>query len=340
MSKFIIKRSDPVEHKDQILKLWNENLSDTTPERFEWMQKGNPAGMTCWFLAFSEDTKELVGIISIMPKELFINDKTIKVGILGDFIVSRKYRTFGPALQLLNAIINYISDSEYELIYTIPNAKSEKLIKKIGFEEYGQIYYLVKPIKLQYYINKYTSKKISNTLLKIIGYLVKIISRETFVSYRGIFNEVNVIDNSFDMLWEKICSNQKDIVGNHCKEYLSWRYFQNPQFEFHIITYRETPQGDLLGYIIFVMNDNKLEIYDIITLNKKIAYKLIKRIVYIANQNDCKSIYITVGSHKSWLKMLKCCFFFDTKYNMKLFYVGKKDLLRGEWEFFAGDRNI
>jgi hypothetical protein len=91
---------------------------------------------------------------------------------------------------------------------------------------------------------------------------------------------------------------------------------------------------------VFVLMDDRMEIYEVISSNENASYKLIKRAVHIAHNLSCKSIYITIGSRNNFIKRLRKCFFINTRYNMKLYHLGEQDLYQKDWMFFAGDRNI
>lgn len=340
MAKFKIVRNDPTPYRQKIIKLWEEYLPGTPPGRFDWMNHGNPAGQAVWFFAFEEKSGDLAGFISIMPRDFFLNGRAIRAGILGDFVVTNNYRVFGPGLQLPKTAIKSSYDLGFRFIYTIPNSESKKIMERAGFTDIGFVYYLAKPITVSHYLKKKMHPLLVKYAAPLIESGLRILSRETYAWTGGVFQEVSTIDQSFDLLWEKVKMIQPGILGDHSSAYLKWRYLKNPQYQFHILTYKEKAGGDLLGYVVYTIINETLEVFDIVAVDGNYIIKLLKKIVGFARQQKYHSIYLTVFKNNVWLKKLKTYRFFDTKYEMKLFLACDQGCLHENWLFFAGDRNI
>ncbi len=339
MAKFQVVQKDPTQYKQQILQFWKDYMPETPPERFEWMNHGNPAGPSIWFLAFEEGSNEIAGTISIMPRELSFRGQTIRAGILGDFMVSSKYRVFGPALQMLKTVTKHLSNLNFNLFYTIPNYDSIKIIQRAGFKHSKVLNHLVKPVNLQYYLEKYMNPFSARLSAPFINQGLRFFSKEIYTSSGGVLTETSEIDSSFNLLWDKIKKTQSVISGDLSSPYLNWRYFQNPLCKFRVLTYKKHPQGDLLGYIFFTTYDNKLEIFDIISLNISYANKLLKKLIQISREEKRMAIYIRVLETNPYLNTLKSFTFFDSKDDALVLFFGQ-ELPPKEWSFFSGDRNI
>jgi hypothetical protein len=340
MPKFHIIHEEMDLYRNEILEFWQKYLPETPPRRFEWLYNGNPAGKTIWFLAINKDNHDLAGTISIMPKELLVDGRTIRAGILGDFMVGSKYRVFGPALSLLKKAITSVKDLGLEFIYTIPNNASKKLLERAGFLGIDSLYYLVRPINVQHHIKKYANSLVGKIIAPFIGLYINIFSRELFTSDKGVFEEVNIANELFDILWDKIKIQQSGIKGDHGLNYINWRYFQNPLYKFKFLIYKKLENTPLLGYIVYTIYDNKLEIFNITSTNKDSTERLLKRLVSIAYREQCDGIYLTISKNNIWFNTLKAHLFFDTKYDMRLYSFGNKDVLTKDWHFFGCDRNI
>lgn len=342
MANFYVIQNDPIQYKEQILKFWEDYLPGTPPGRFEWMNQGNPAGPAIWFFAFDSKNNELAGVISIMPKEMFLNGKTIRSGILGDFMINKKYRVFGPSLLLLRTAQESLPNLGLKFIYTIPNLGSEGLIKRVGFNEIGALQHFVKPLEISHYLNRHMNSLIAYLISPFIKLGLKIISRETYTSAKGHFKEALRIDESFDLLWDKIELNQSNIIGVHSSVYLNWRYFQNPLYKFRVLTYKKDSKGDVLGFIVFTINQDKLYIYDIVALNKIYIHRLLKKIVGIGRNENCLSINIGVfnTNPNPMLRIIKSSGFLNAKENISLFSFGEQERSFEGCNFLYGDRNI
>jgi hypothetical protein len=340
MERFHVTQADPVKYKEQIIKFWEEYLPGTPAQRFDWLNNGNPAGPAIWFFAHDCKNNELAGVISIMPKEIIIEGRTIRGGILGDFMVSNKYRVFGPNLQLPKTVLSRLSDFGFNFAYTIPNPESEKILKRVGFKNAGVIHSLVKPLKTRHYLNKYLSSFAGRFMSPFADIGLRIISRETYISAAGVFEETSVIDETFDLLWDKIKLQQPHMIGDHNPSYITWRYLQNPLYKFRVLTYKEEFKGDLLGFIVFTIVQGKLYIFDIIAVSRTYIHKLLKKIVSIGWNENCLSINIDVFETNPLLPILKSFRFFDARGDIAVYSFGEQITSFQNCHFLAGDRNI
>jgi len=339
MARFKIIHADPSSYKEQILQFWDEYLPGTPPERFEWMQS-NPAGPAIWFLAFGGESNQLAGTLSIMPREMSLNGQIIKAGIMGDFMTGSQYRAFGPALDLLKTVIQKKTDLGFQFIYTTPTPESIKLAQRVGFKDIVKLYYLAKPIYVTYYLKKYMNTSVAKFVAPITEQVLKLTSKETYTLAKGHFEEVTTIDESFGVLWNKIKSDETGLIVNHSSAYLYWRYFKNPLYKFRVLTYRSDSKGEFLGYIIFSLRDKKMDIFEIITLQKDSADKLLKKIILIARREECQAIYFRLSETNLFINKLRQFGFYDTKDNGCILFFGKNNSLYDQWSFFEGDRNI
>lgn len=340
MDRFTVSQIDPIQYKDQILKLWEEYLPGTPPGRLEWMHLGNPAGSTIWFCAFDNKTNEMAAVISVMPKEFILNGKPIRAGILGDFMVGNKYRVFGPNLILPKTVLSNLANLGFKFIYTIPNTESVKLIKRVGFKNAGTLYNMIMPLDTRYYLKKYLNAITAIILAPLLRLGLKIISKETYISATGIFEEAVEIDESFNSLWNNIGQNESNMFGKSGSNYLKWKYFQNPLYKFRILTYRENRKEDLSGFIAFTIDQRRLLIFDLMTVDKKSAYKLLKKIIGIGRNEKCLSVNAEILESNALFPILRSCRFFDAKNYAALYSFGEFDWPSQNCNFFAGDRNI
>jgi hypothetical protein len=341
MAKFkIIQTEDPSPYKKQIIAFWDEYLTDTPHERFEWMMQGNPDGPTTWFLAVTEDTNELIGTINIMPRDVIQNNTIIRSGFLGDYIVDKNHRVFGPGLKLPKVVAQSCTNLGYNLIFAIPNSEAVKVLQRAGLKGVKELCCYVKPIKLAHYFEKYIPSLFSQLLSPLVEIGLSVYYKEFFTSSKYISDEVNQINDSFNRLWDKIkkCSTNK--LGNHGLTYIKWRFLQNPLYRFKILVAREKGKEDLVGYIIFSINRNKLEIFDTLFLKEEVFIVLLKKVSLIARKDKCQGIYFTVPLKSKWPAKLKTHGFIDAKSSMKLCWLADKGISIDDWDFLQGDRNI
>lgn len=326
-------------HKEQILRFWNEYLPGTPCERFDWME-ANPASPTIWFLAFDTSNDALIGTVSIMIRELALDNKLYRIGIIGDYMIAPKHRAFGPALQLQTCAVGKMADLGLSFIYGIPNDKSIKSLERIGYERLHSLDYFIRPLKTSFYM----AKRFGNTTAKVADGVIDrpmkwILSKYITYSSGKAINESLEIDDSFERFWEKLKAKKTGVLGVRNKSYLSWRYLKNPLNTFRFLTCKNN-DNELLGFAFFTVSNSKMEIFDLIALEDVHASKLINGLIKVALKEDCHAIYIRLSENNDMSALLKSHLFIRTTDEVQLYAIGNKDIYRKKWNFFEGDRNI
>ncbi|MDP1815255.1 MAG: GNAT family protein [Leadbetterella sp.] len=340
MSKFKIFQENPAQFKMEILNFWQEYLTGTAPERLDWMEN-NPAGSAIWLFAIEEKTGKLVGTISLFPKDLFLDGKRIKAAILGDFMLDKKFRVFGPALSLLKAAIVFKEEGKFDFLYTIPNLKSKKIVEKAGFKSVGKLYYLISPLQCDFVIKKYVGSVMAKIMGKSLLLVMKLFSRSTFANSSGVFEENNWHDEAFVQFCQQIKKNRVDMMtGDYSLSYLDWRYRQNPESYFHVITYRKHTGSDIQGFFVFSLTKSRLELHDIVAGSARIILTMLKKINYIAKNEKCRGIYILIYQNNPLLSVLRRCCFFDTKDQIEIYTYPEEIKEVGHWCCTSADKNI
>jgi RimJ/RimL family protein N-acetyltransferase len=340
MANFHIFRENPARFREQILRFWEEYLPGTPPGRLDWLEH-NPAGPTIWLFAVEEKTGELAGTISLFPKDLFFGGKKIKAAILGDYMLHSKYRVFGPALSLLKAARDCREQENFDFLYTIPNAQSKKIIEKVGFRSAGSLYTLMYPRHFDFLLKKYTGARMAKILEKPLLFTLKLFSQATYAGFKGRYETIDWQNEAFDEFCHRVlASHSQCMTGEYSLPYMDWRYRQNPEYNFQLITSRRHPDGGLQGFFVVSENNHRLELYDLVTFRGESDKAMIKKIVAIAEQINCRGIYCMVNQNNPLLAILKKCCFFDTKDHAELFTYPENVEALQYWCFTSADRNI
>ncbi len=278
-------------------------------------------------------------MVSIMPKDIILNGQTIHAGILGDFMVHYKYRVFGPNLLLLKTALAGMADLDFSLLYTVPNAQSVQLIKRAGANSVASFRNFVKPLEAKHYLGRHVNRFSQRLLAPVIDTGLRLISRDIYISSKGFFEEVSEIDESFDLLWNSV-KDRFAMAGDHSAAYLEWKYLLNPRHDFRVLTLKAAAGGSLLGFVVFAVDQNKLNIYDMLALNKESKNKLLTKIVLIGRMENCISINVEIFETNPLLNSFRSFGFWDAKKDFVLFSAGDKQWPYSGCYLFAGDRNI
>jgi len=340
MSKFIILHKDPLPYKEQILKFWETYLPGTPPARFEWMNQGNPAGPALWYFTFNRKTDDLAGMISVMPREIFLKGQTLKAGILGDFMVDEKYRVLGPTLDLPKAALSDGSKFGFQFFYTIPNHASAQIIKRIGFRKLAVLGNFVKILRTKSYLEKHLTRGLAPFAAHLLDFGLRLVSKESYLSARDFCFEESVVEESFDRLWERVAKSASAPIGDHCSAYVRWKYLDNPAHPCRILAYSKGCKGELSGYLVFTLRQGAMEILDLISLEKAVREQLLKKAIQIGHEEGCRAIYFTVSSHVAQTSEMRKFSFWNNRDDISLLGYGELYDAMTNWSFMAGDRNL
>ena len=337
MAAYTIKKiTNTDDYKDSIFTLWNKYLPVHPDRRFEWMNS-NPAGPAIWHGIIDKKTDQMVGCISIMPHRMIYNKKPIRAGIIGDFMIDSMHRVSAPKLKFLKRLISDQKQLGFDLLYAIPNHKAEKLFHKSGYNKIGRLLYFVRPLNLEHYYNFRYVKFIAI----IFNFLIKLISLETIISNNYTIEDYDQIEKSLDTFWNNMKKIHKGTLSLHDRTYLSWRYFYYQKSPYRILVAKKKSDGTIQGYMVYLLTHDRLEIYDILSFNKKVVAELIKRIIRIARASNCKAVYCTIFEKNPFVMTLKKMFFLDSKFKMFLYGNSiKPDFFSNKVFLYAGDRNI
>lgn len=339
MERFNIIQSDPEKYKETIQEFWQENLPGTPLDRIDWMQN-NPSGPSVWYLAFDKENTRLVGTISIMPRKMLLRGEEICAGIVGDFMVDKKYRVFGPALNLQKLVIEKMAENGFDFMYTIPNAASISIMQRVGYSRKKKLMSFVKPLHNQKYVEKYLHGGMTWLIGAATDLVLKLISKETYRQTHGIFQEVKKIDESFNELWRKITKQDKRLIGDFSAEYINWKYGDNPEGNFRILTYRKNQESKLSGCIVFSSVNEKMTIFNIFSINKRCWNSLLAYLIKMARKEKFQAIYIRLSENDPRMHAIRKYLFFNAKDEIELYSFGIDEAVLTAWDYSEGDRNL
>jgi hypothetical protein len=274
-----------------------------------------------------------------MPRQFFFEDETKQAGILGDFMVHKKYRVFGPALLLIQAAVNTFNEYGLDMVYTIPNKQSEIFAKMVGLNTVGIMRHFVKPLYTSRYVRRYVPCIIADVLSYVIDLGLRLVSKETYLPNSGSFDEPLHINQSYDVLWNTFKKSHTSMVGDRSAAYVEWKYFQNPDKTIRILSLKERYGNSVDGFVVFSIKDECLYILDILSAGTVGTCKLLKRIIDYGRKQHCYAIRVVCFGTGYLMPILKSFGFFTSAADTKVFSNGNKQLF-DNCVFMAGDRNI
>jgi hypothetical protein len=339
MNRFTIVQDDPLNHREEILRFWKEYLPGAPPKRLEWLIEGNPVGQTVWFFAFGSKTNALAGTISIMPRKIKISNKEYKAGIVGDFMVAKEHRAFGPALPIMKAVIGDYQRLGFDFLYTVPNPQSEALAHRAGFTRIGTLKRFTKVLNPGYKLQGRMPRLLSTLLAPGANMVCKLFSRDAYTTSRldlKKYTEQNA-EGSFCIMGK---ADLPYIMGDRSNEYMRWRYFQNPLYKCNIFGYSELDTDQPLGCVVVTMIGENAHVLDFMFHRTEAVEPILLRFLKDMRKNGCGAVSVRMLEGSPLQERLERLGFYERKETAPLLFVGKPFLSPTEWLFFDGDRNV
>ncbi len=128
----------------------------------------------------------------------------------------------------------------------------------IGATLVGDIPLLLKPFKLDNFLFSIIKPKfLAKTLAIPSGFFIKLIYKERRIKINKpyIFKEIKEFNEDFDILWEKIKTNNP-IMTKRDSKFLNWRIKNHPKN--HYKTFGAYLEDELVGYMIVKVEERNL----------------------------------------------------------------------------------
>jgi hypothetical protein len=251
-------------HRDQLLNLWKENMSDqriseVAERRFPWYYTENPAGCPTTSVLLDDAANQLVGSGSFYPRRIVIQGKPLWMGVLADFVVDNAHRAAGAAITIQRALVESSRAAGMDLLAAYPNRTAEPIFKRIGYKPVGKSQRWVKPLRTRKQVARrvpFPPAAAAAAGLVDLGLHAwdykRIATLPASVrTLHGMY--LDACDARFDALWES-AKNEYTITGERTAAYLQWRYRDFPSLRYRFFALTEPAGKRILAYLTFFIN--------------------------------------------------------------------------------------
>ncbi len=342
------------EDGDAVRRLWKENLSNLHGEvvdrRYRWSSLQNPAGASETVLAIDQDRGEVIGCGSTYPRTIHVAGATLSAGMPADFVVARAHRLAGVALAIQRRLIADEA-SRFAFFIGCPNKGALPILQRAGYKPLTATSAWVKPLRAAYKIREYVT---SEWLVRIAAALVdacltaadalRIVSRRA-----GRAEFVDRPDRRFDDLWRR-AQHGYAVTGERTAAYLDWRYASCTTTKYRFFCLSRADSTDLLGYVAFSVQDNKIFVGDIFSLDMNdTAELLLLHFARAMRRARCHSMLVNYAGNPAFGERLRRIGFVPSDgFERKLVMVTKATTPEQEavlldsrnWYLFDGEMDV
>jgi hypothetical protein len=268
--KYSVLEATLNENRGDILPIWARNLPPivdghfSNEDNFEWYYLKNPYGYgKCWLLR-EEESGQFVGTAGLGPRRIKALNRVISAGLLADFAVDRKHRSFIPAVMLQKKVRGAL-DTELGVHYSTPLKASASVQLRIGHAKLGEMQRYAKILDAQpYLLGGIRSSVGAKALAPLLNAILRTFSPETWKPVDGEFtiNHIEEFDSRFDALWERAAP-KFVVTGERTSEFLRWRYTFFPGRRYFTVGLLSRDKERLFGYVVYHNEGDVVSISDL-----------------------------------------------------------------------------
>ena len=269
--------------------------------RFDWLYKGNPAGLARTWLAIDAQTECVIGTAAAFPRRCYWGQTEISAWVFGDFCLDAQYRSLGPALRLQRACFGALGANDAMFCYDFPSSSMAAVYKRLGVPVAGKILRLAKVLRVDRKIRGIVNIPVVTRAVSMLGNSVLGAMPVTRASdssvevstYQGHFGE------EFSILAERL-RGRLGICIQRSAEYLNWRYEDNPLERYETIAARR--HGELEGYAIWTEAGEDACVIDLFGENDPAIVKgLLSEIVATLRRRAVMTLSVWLNDNHPWL---------------------------------------
>lgn len=213
----------------KILALWREGLTQNgVPEaKLEWYYRRNPQGTPQVLVLEHGSPAEAAGVGSVGPRAMHAGTRSIRAGVLVDFVVDRRHRHFFPAVKLQQELRRR-AEQGHALLLAFPNRNSTPVFQRVGYRHLGDMERRVRVLRSAGYLSRYLPEWLSAR----IGPLLDAARLATYALQRRMLPRwrtqwLDRPDERFDRLWQR-ASAGAGVIGLRDRVFLTWRFSNCP----------------------------------------------------------------------------------------------------------------
>jgi hypothetical protein len=194
-------------------------------ERFDWLYRRNPAGEARVWLATEGAGGAVMGMVAAFPRRLWVGQDERPGWVMGEFCVSSRYRSLGPAVALQRACLAGIDDGESPLWYDFPSDGMMAVYRRLGVGLPRRMVRLARPLRVNLRVEEMVGSSAVARGVSAVGNALLRLRERGLDADRGI--RVAVQKEPFG---EEFTALARQVRGRHgvcvsrSREYLSWRF--------------------------------------------------------------------------------------------------------------------
>jgi hypothetical protein len=256
--KSIIMENDKVDYKiikgkadedelEQYRLTFEQNGSVRDIRNLFWLHQQNLVKTNTIFYAMSGGN--VAAIYTALPVIFNFHGRKSKALQSIDTITDKSHRGKGLFPKLAGELYGNAKEEGFDLVYGFPNENSAPgFFKKLGWISFGEAPFLIKPMRLEYFIRKFLGRaRDTENLDEKVNYPSPI---RKDLGGKEYIEEIASFDKSYEHFWQEIALDL-GVCVDRGTDYMNWRYVAKPGVQYS--RYGFYKNGALKGVIVFTV---------------------------------------------------------------------------------------
>ncbi len=210
---------------------------------WKWKYRENPAGSPIIWLA--EHDSKIIGHYGIIPIKMKVGNMYVTGSFACNGATHPEYQGRGVFSSIVNRCYFDAAENGIPLTYGFAMIHLGPTYKR--YEWRGHISFLVRVMKVLNWEPLLGRHLHNKFLIRAGSCVMERVRRSRFEDGNLEIERVDLFDERIDRLWERVSKDFKIIVVRD-QTYLNWRYVDQPENEYIILT--AVKNGEILGYCV------------------------------------------------------------------------------------------
>jgi GNAT superfamily N-acetyltransferase len=336
-------------------RLWRTSVSDPRvgerlDQRFRWLYEEYPGARARTWLVAWDDTDEVVGCGTLLPRWFLHEGQRIQAGMLCDFAVSPAHRLAGAAVTLQRAIAEGSLDAGFQFVYGHPNRQALPVFKRVGYATVCETRQWRKPLRVEAKLRPRTGALLARAG-GLVGDRLLATADRLLLSARGRGYGGRLLDSfeSLDDLWSR-GERGTSLTPERSAALARWRYERHPTEDISVFCLEDRSSDAPCACIVYQRTGDVVSVIDAVWNGPWSLFET--SMLYFGTfmrRDRANVIMLTHAGDDSVTEHLSRLLFLERRGSRQLVcYVDRrqpaelKSLVTdpGSWSVFAGDLDI
>lgn len=290
--RYCVQTADLEQDEETTTALWAANLASFPPgtRKLDWFYRSDPNDGAELLLLLSKEEQRAVGVAGLGRRLWRFGSEEQTVGLGADFVVNSGHRSLGPALMLMEAVVDS-GRKRFPMQYGFPNRQSHVIVRWAGYQELGNMVRYARPLRYFRHLKPTFGTLTAIIVAPLIAVYehIRIALGRWRAAARWNTTHVESFDSRFDRLWTSTCG-EGCLMARRDATFLEWRYSDVHGIDYHRFVLEDCTSGEIGGYVVYHNNGGAALVNDFLALDARTLASLLDAFVAMARDNDFDSV--------------------------------------------------